>query len=125
MITAFNKADQLQRPEMARETLKDFPKSIAISAIQGTGIPDLLHLIREELYESYTPINVRLPYQQGALISLFHELGQVDVVEHHRGGVKIQGRIPGRLLAQFAPWLNKNGKEEINKFEDEAYAEEA
>jgi len=125
MITALNKADQLQRPEMARETLKDFPKSIAISAIQGTGIPDLLHLIREELYESYTPINVRLPYQQGALISLFHELGQVDVVEHHRGGVRIQGRIPGRLLAQFAPWLNKNGKEEINKLEDEAYAEEA
>ncbi|MBL8079009.1 MAG: GTPase HflX [Anaerolineales bacterium] len=125
MITALNKADQLQRPEMARETLKDFPKSIAISAIQGTGIPDLLHLIREELYESYTPISVRLPYQQGALISLFHELGQVDVVEHHRGGVKIQGRIPGRLLAQFAPWLNKNSKEEIHKLEDEAYAEEA
>lgn len=125
MITALNKADQLQRPEMARETLKDFPKSIAISAIQGTGIPDLLHLIREELYESYTPINVRLPYQQGALISLFHELGQVDVVEHHRGGVRIQGRIPGRLLAQFAPWLNKNGKEEINQFEDEAHVEEA
>lgn len=125
MITALNKADQLQRPEMARETLKDFPKSIAISAIQGTGIPDLLHLIREELYESYTPINVRLPYQQGALISLFHELGQVDVVEHHRGGVRIQGRIPGRLLAQFAPWLNKNGKEEINQFEDETHVEEA
>ncbi len=125
MITALNKADQLQHPEMARETLKDFPKSIAISAIQGTGIPDLLHLIREELYESYTPISVRLPYQQGALISLFHELGQVDVVEHHRGGVRIQGRIPGRLLAQFAPWINKNGKEEINKLEDEAYAEEA
>lgn len=125
MITALNKVDQLQRPEMARETLKDFPKSIAISAIQGTGIPDLLHLIREELYESYTPINVRLPYQQGALISLFHELGQVDVVEHHRGGVRIQGRIPGRLLAQFAPWLNKNGKEEINQFEDETHVEEA
>jgi GTP-binding protein HflX len=124
MITALNKMDQLQHPEMAQETLKSFPKSIAISAIKGTGITDLLHLMREELYESYTPIQVRLPYQQGALISLFHELGQVDLVEHHRGGMKIQGRIPGRLLAQFAPWVSKNDKEEITSMEDEAYTEE-
>jgi GTP-binding protein HflX len=99
---------------------------VAISAMDGTGIPDLLHLLREGLYGSYTPIHVRLPYQQGALISLFHELGQVEVVEHHRGGVTMQGRIPGRLVAQFAPWIGKNGKmEEINSSEDEAFPEEA
>lgn len=125
MVTALNKVDQLQHPEMARETLKHFPKSVAISAMDGTGIPDLLHLLREGLYGSYTPIHVRLPYQQGALISLFHELGQVEVVEHHRGGVTMQGRIPGRLVAQFAPWIGKNGKmEEINSSEDEAFPEE-
>jgi GTP-binding protein HflX len=104
MITALNKADQLRDPENAREILKNFPKSISISAIEGTGIKDLLHLMREELFESYTPIHVRLPYKQGALISLFHELGQVEIVEHERGGVVMQGRIPGRLLAQYAPW---------------------
>ncbi|WKZ38107.1 MAG: GTPase HflX [Anaerolineales bacterium] len=104
MVTAFNKADQLNRPENAREILQDFPKAVAISALTGTGIPDLLHLIREELFEAYTPIHVRLPYKQGALISLFHELGQVERVEHERGGVVMQGRIPGRLLAQFSPW---------------------
>jgi GTP-binding protein HflX len=128
MVTALNKADRLQRPEMARETLKHFPKAVAISAITGSGIPDLLHLLREELYGSYTPIHVKLPYQQGALISLFHELGQVNLVEHHRGGVTMQGRIPGRLVAQFAPWIGKNGKngtmEETNS-ENETFSEEA
>jgi GTP-binding protein HflX len=49
-------------------------------------------------------LGVRLPYKQGALISLFHELGQVERVEHERGGVVMHGRIPGRLFAQFAPW---------------------
>lgn len=106
-ITALNKADRLHRPDLARETLKKFPKAIAISALSGTGIPELLHLIREELYESYTPVEVRLPYRQGALISLFHELGVVEQVEHRRGGVVIKGRIPGRLLAQFAGWDEK------------------
>ena len=104
MITALNKADLLRNPENAREILKSFPKAVSISALDGTGVKDLLHLMREELFESYTAIHVRLPYKQGALISLFHELGQVDRVEHERGGMVMQGRIPGRLLAQFAPW---------------------
>jgi len=108
MITALNKADLLRNPENAREVLKSFPKSISISAMTGEGISDLLHLMREELFESYTPIHVRLPYKQGALISLFHELGQVERVEHERGGVVMHGRIPGRLLAQFSPWYIKS-----------------
>ena len=96
--------------DKAREVLKNFPKSVSISAIEGTGIKDLLHLMREELFESYSPIHVRLPYKQGALISLFHELGQVEIVEHERGGMVMRGRIPGRLLAQFAPWHVTKGQ---------------
>lgn len=116
MVTALNKADLLKNPENAREVLKEFPKSVSISALTGSGITDLLHLVREELFEAYSPIHVRLPYKQGALISLFHELGQVERVEHERGGVVMHGRIPGRLLAQFSPWhaapaRNGNGYE--------------
>lgn len=110
MITALNKADLLRNPENAREVLKEFPKSISISAKTSEGIPDLLHLMREELFESYSPIHVRLPYKQGALISLFHELGQVERVEHERGGVVMHGRIPGRLLAQFSAWHAQPGQ---------------
>jgi GTP-binding protein HflX len=124
MVTALNKADQLQNPDLAREILKDFPKSVAISARTGTGITDLLHLMREELYESYTSVHVRLPYKEGALISLFHELGQVELVEHERGGMVIQGRIPGRLLAQFAPWIGKPKEKEAETIEVEEDFEE-
>lgn len=104
-ITALNKIDRLKHPEQAQETLQSFPKAVAISGLEGSGLSDLLRLIQQELYETYTPINVHLPYQQGALISTFHEMGQVEFIEHERSGVHMQGRIPGRLLAQFAPWL--------------------
>ena len=104
-ITALNKIDRLKQPEQAQETLQSFPKAVAISSLEGSGLPDLLRLIQQELYETYTPIDIHLPYQEGGLISLFHEMGQVEFIEHERGGVHIQGRIPGRLLAQFAPWL--------------------
>ena len=104
-ITALNKIDRLKQPEQAQETLQSFPKAVAISSLEGSGLPDLLRLIQQELYETYTPIDIHLPYQEGGLISLFHEMGQVEFIEHERGGVHIQGRIPGRLFAQFAPWL--------------------
>lgn len=104
-ITALNKIDRLKQPEQAQQTLQNFPKAVAISALEGSGLSDLLRLVQQELYETYTPIDIHLPYQEGGLISLFHEMGQVEFIEHERGGVHIQGRIPGRLLAQFTPWL--------------------
>ncbi len=101
-VTALNQIDRLSQPEVARETVRKYSKAHAISAHNGIGLPELLDLIQKELYETYTPILVRLPYQQGALISLFHEAGQVERIEHEHGGVVMQGRIPGRLAAQFS-----------------------
>jgi GTPase len=103
-VTALNKVDQLRDPESAKDTVNHYSKAFTISALKGDGIKDLLKVIQQELYETYAPILVRLPYQQGALISLFHEAGQIERVEHGRGGVVMQGRIPGRLLAQFSGW---------------------
>ena len=104
VVTALNKVDRLRNPEAAREIAGRYSKAVTISSLKGSGIQDLLRLVQEELYETYAPVRVKLPYQQGALISLFHEAGQVEFVEHGRGGVYIQGRIPGRLLAQFKQW---------------------
>lgn len=116
-ITALNKIDHLSQPEVARETARNYPNSIAVSARSGIGQTELLHLIKQELYETYTPVHVRLPYQQGALISLFHEAGQVDRIEHQRGGVLIQGRIPGRLAAQFSQWQVTETQAELEEDE--------
>ena len=103
-ITALNKIDRLGQPELARETVRNFPVAVAVSALRGTGESELLALVERELYERLTYLSVRLPYQQGALISLFHQAGQVERMEHERGGVLMQGRIPGRMAAQFAKW---------------------
>ena len=119
IITALNKVDQLHDPEAARDVVSRFSKAVTISALDGTGIKDLLRLIQEELYETYAPIHVRLPYQQGALISLFHEAGQVERIEHGRGGVVMQGRVPGRLFAQFSAWQVDGNHRELEEEEEE------
>jgi GTPase len=112
IITVLNKIDRLPDPQAARKAIEFFPRAVAISALTGAGIDDLLTHIRSELYETLTPILVLLPYQQGQLISLFHEVGQVEKIEHGRKGVFMQGRIPGRLVAQFKQWEVKPGRQE-------------
>ncbi|HEY2981501.1 MAG TPA: GTPase HflX, partial [Anaerolineales bacterium] len=58
VVAALNKVDRLQNPELAQQTAKHYPRSIATSSLKGTGVPDLLDLVQEELYESYTPLDV-------------------------------------------------------------------
>ncbi|MBV6452319.1 MAG: GTPase HflX [Anaerolineales bacterium] len=117
VVTALNKVDRLRDPQSAQEAVSRYSKAVAISAVKGVGIPELLRLIQEELYETYAPIHVRLPYQQGALISLFHEAGQVERIEHGRGGVTMQGRIPGRLVAQFNGWEVRKNHQQLEEEE--------
>lgn len=108
VITVLNKIDRLPDPLAARQALAEFSDSVAISALTGKGMPDLLLAIENQLFETLIPISVRLPYQQGQLISLFHEQGQVKRIEHGRGGVKMEGFLPGRLLARYQPFLLDN-----------------
>jgi GTPase len=125
VVTALNKMDQLRDPEAAKATAAAIsPKAVTISALKGLGIPELLQVIQEELYETYTPILVKLPYQQGALISLFHEAGQVERIEHERGGVLMQGRIPGRLVAQFNDWQVSSDHHEPEEIEEDGEEED-
>jgi GTPase len=108
VITALNKIDRLPDPLAARQALAEFSDSVAISALTGKGMPDLLLAIENQLFETLIPISVRLPYQQGQLISMFHEQGQVKRIEHGRGGVLMEGFLPGRLLVRYQPFLLDN-----------------
>ena len=109
-ISVLNKIDLLQNPEFASEVIKDFPRAVAISALMGSGISDLLERVHSELFENYSPISVFLPYKQGHLISLFHERGQIESSEYKENnlpGLLIKGKIPRHLYSEFKPWIVK------------------
>ena len=115
VVTILNKIDKLQDPEMLQSILEQYPLALAISAVTGAGIPELIQKVKEELYETFAAIKVFLPYQQGQLISLFHESGQIERIEHTRGGVMIHGRIPGRLVAQFNEYQANHPPKEVEE----------
>jgi GTP-binding protein HflX len=107
ILAVLNKIDRLDDPQGAQGVLQDFENAVAISALHKQGMDELLAAVGRKLYETLSPLQVLLPYDQGALIALFHEQGQVDRVEHTRKGVEIHGRVPGRLLARYAPFVKR------------------
>ena len=109
VLTVLNKIDSLHDGDMrVEESLRAYPNAVAVSALTGEGIPRLIQVMDELLYETYVDVSLQLPYQQGQLISLFHEHGQVEQIEHGRGGVTISGRLPIRLLARYQDFLRNN-----------------
>jgi len=108
VLTVLNKIDQLPNPAAAHLALEGFPNAVAVSAITGEGITDLIATIQQQLYEQYIFLDIHLPYKEGKLISLFHDQGQIERVEHTNGGVQIAGRMPGRYAAQFAAYQLEN-----------------
>jgi len=101
MITALNKIDRFPDAESLCYEFPEFDGSVLISALNGNGLDHLLLRISEELFETNIPINVSIPYKEGHLISMFHEFGQVDKIDHGVEKVNITGRIPARLLTDF------------------------
>jgi GTP-binding protein HflX len=88
-------------PDRALKLLEAFSNSVAISALRGDGVDELLNIVSNSIYGKYERINVRIPYKRGELISLFHEHGLIDRIEHNTNEIEIRGKLPMRFKGQF------------------------
>jgi len=118
IITAFNKIDLLKDTEGAVAKLEEFTETYPISALSGRGLEELLSAIESELFETYVKLDVLIPYEEGQLISLFHEFGQVNEVENESTGTRIKGLIPRRLVFQYDQYSVNNGYSENDNEEE-------
>ncbi len=101
VVTALNKIDTLPDQQVVHDSLDDFERAVAISALTGEGVGTLLMVLEENLHARLIPITVSLPYKEGRLINLFHEHGIVETIDHQDTAVQIQGRLPTRMISEF------------------------
>lgn len=111
VITVLNKIDKITDEQEMQALLKAFPDAIPISALKKTGLTELLINIEKKLFESYVPIEVYLPYDQGSLTSTFHQYGQIEFIEHGRKEVHIIGKLPTRYLSMYSNYLTSQFRE--------------
>ena len=101
VLTVLNKIDKSEKHEEIKKRYPEFADGILISALKTIGIDHLLSEIDQTLFEKYTKITAKIPYKNGKLISLFHQFGKIEKIEHGVGSVLISGSIPGRMIADF------------------------
>ncbi len=105
VITVLNKIDHLSDPGIVKVSLSGFENAVAISALKGQGLPELLHKIENSLFETNIPVKVKLPYREGQLIALFHDQGIVEKVSHSKESMTIQGSLPARIINRFERFI--------------------
>lgn len=102
MITVLNKIDRIDfKTDLLQQEIPEFSNSILVSALLKTNLNEIENSVKQTLFENYVPLQVTIPYKNGDLISIFHEYGKIDRIEHGIGEVIISGRIPMRLFADF------------------------
>ncbi len=105
IVVALNKVDRLANPAEISAQLADLSNSVAISALTGWGLPELLARIEEILTEELVGVQVLLPYQRGDLLGLFHQRGVISRESHVPEGTRVTGKLPANLLPRYRPYL--------------------
>ena len=101
IITALNKIDRLDGHDHLQTLLSGFETAVPISALTGAGVISLQEKVERLLLEEWIPIDIIIPYDQGALVSLFHEQGRVELERHLADGVHLVGVVPRRVAYHF------------------------
>ncbi len=110
MVTGINKIDKLKSPP-DQSFSSGYPNTVLLSAKTGLGIPDLLQVVENILYQEMNQIKVKIPFREGRLLDLLHREGSVDSVTHKPDGMLVTGRIPGAWLSEFRPYLQGDRSE--------------
>src|SRR3990172_60687 len=108
VVTALNKIDLLEagaaEPAGDRERLLDFvdefDRAIPISAHTGEGVASLLRAIEDELDRALVPVDARISYEQGGLLSRLYQAGVVEMVDHEGQAIHVRARLPQDLAQE-------------------------
>ncbi len=117
-LLAYNKIDLLD-PAAVRELTIREPDAIAISATDGSGLDELRDRIEEAFQETLRPVELLLPYSEGAALAELHDLAGDLEREDRAEGVVVRARVPAALMHRFAEFA-RNGAEADSGSNDSA-----
>ncbi len=107
-VLALNKLDLLGPAE--RSALRTrFPDAVAISAVSGEGVDELLETIGRQIERRAVEVEVLVPYTEGTLIARLHDEGRVLGSEHGDKGVLLKLRARPADLGVLQPYLVTSG----------------
>jgi GTP-binding protein HflX len=111
-LMVFNKVDRLNggNPDCAgagalARLQELYPNSVALSAVDGTGLEELLAEIGSQIRPERELLELKIPHEQAALIARLHKVGQVLERRYLARTTKLKARIPPHHHAEFAAFI--------------------
>jgi len=99
-LLCFNKLDRA--PAAAERLVERTPGSVAISALRGDGVDELLRAVGDRLRALAEVVELVVPYERGDLLAAVHREGEVVSESHEEGGIRIRARLDEAGRARFA-----------------------
>ncbi|GHO44896.1 GTPase HflX [Ktedonospora formicarum] len=103
MVIALNKCDNLD-PDAPLPTLEGIASAlpqVKVSALQGSGIEELLRCASQTLISQFVPLDVLVPYDRGDLVAQFHQYGTIECEEYEEKGTHLRGYMPENHSSPF------------------------
>lgn len=104
-ITVFNKIDALEDQEDAQRLVKEWPGSVGISALLGTGFSELFTAIQEKLSSRFGLVRALIPYSQNSLVESCHKFGRVILEDYREDGIYLEVDVIPEWQTKLKPYI--------------------
>jgi GTP-binding protein HflX len=108
-LVGLNKVD-LIGAERRRELAYRHPEAVQVSARTGEGLDDLRAALERRFDATLRPVELLLPYEEGARLSELHDLAGGVEREDTPEGVRVRARLPVGALARFRAFAVPGGQ---------------
>ena len=105
IITVLNKIDACDNPVVLSKFRLKYPKTVAISALNGTGFDQLLEMMTQEISLLRKRVHCRIPQSQYGLVTELMREGRVIECEYEENDILIKLEIPSRLEYKVLPFI--------------------
>ena len=102
-LLAFNKAD-LAHDNATRLSARH-PGSVALSAVSGEGIDELLRAVGDRLRALTSVVELVVPYDRGDVIAAVHREGEVLVESAGEGAMRLRVRFDDAARSRFEDYV--------------------
>ena len=99
-MLVLNKADLLSAEERNDLRIRH-PDAVVVSALDGTGIEELLDRLEREFEATLQAVELLVPYEQGDRLSQLHELAGELSRDERMDGVHVKAKLPKTELYRF------------------------
>jgi GTP-binding protein HflX len=103
ILTVFNKIDKVGSDDRTR-LVAEMPDSVAVSALTGEGMDELLRKLREMLSSRFRRVQALIPYSESHLAEKAYDYGRVFVKDYREDGIYLEGELAAEMAGRLEPY---------------------